>query len=68
MMVLISNLEEMDLLQIAPMMQYAEDHHLKFLSDTTGYLARVERRDGKMLYHFRIRACIEIHERTRKAG
>ncbi len=68
MMVLISNLEEMDLLQIAPMMQYAEDRHLKFLSDTTGYLARVERRDGKMLYHFRIRACIEIHVRTRKAG
>ncbi len=68
MMVLVSNLEELNLMQIAPMMQYAKDHGMKFLSDTTGYLARVERKDGKTLYHFRIRACIEIHERTRKAG
>ena len=67
MMIAVTDLEHMNLMQIAPMMQYAKDHHLTFLSDTTGYIARVEVRDGKPLYHFRIRACIEIHPRTEKA-
>lgn len=66
MMVTISDLEHMNMSQIAPMMQYAKDPHLTFLSDTTGYLARVELRDNLPCYHFRIRACIEVHPRTRK--
>lgn len=66
MMVTITDLEHMNLLQIEPLMRYAKDHHLTFLSDTTGYLARIELKDNRPCYHFRIRACIEIKPRTRK--
>ena len=41
------------------MITFARANNLTYLSDTTGYLMRVEENDGAPVYHFRIRACVE---------
>ena len=47
------------LMELAPMITFARANNLTYLSDTTGYLMRVEENDGAPVYHFRIRACVE---------
>jgi DNA-binding transcriptional MerR regulator len=54
--------EEMNLLQLAPMIEYAKTIHKPFLSDTTGYLARIRHDDKGTILDFRIRACIEEND------
>lgn len=62
MMITLENLEEMNLEDIAPMMNYAKEHGYTFLSDTTGYLACFEMHEGKPVFHYRVRACVEVND------
>lgn len=54
--------EKMNILQIAPMIEYAKEIGKPFISDTTGYLARIRHDDQGTVFDFRIRACIEENE------
>ena len=47
------------LMELAPMITFARANNLTYLSDTTGYLMRVEEDHDAPVYHFRIRACVE---------
>jgi DNA-binding transcriptional MerR regulator len=58
-MVSLRNCEKINILQLAPMMAYAKKNHHTFLSDTTGYLARIRHDEQGVIFDFRIRACIE---------
>ncbi len=58
-MITLSNLSSINILSLAPMMQYAKDNHTPFISDTTAYLAFIHYEDNIPFYTFRIRACIE---------
>lgn len=58
-MLVVSSLDEVNIMQLAPMMNYAKEHGRTFLSDTTGYLMRVETGKKDPVFYFRIRACVE---------
>ena len=45
--------------ELEPMMSYAKMNKLQFQSDTTGYLIRIEKKQNKTFFHFRIRACVQ---------
>lgn len=51
--------EELNIMQLAPMIAYAKQISKPFISDTTGYLARIRHDDKGPIFDFRIRACIE---------
>ncbi|MBQ9327900.1 MAG: MerR family transcriptional regulator [Solobacterium sp.] len=59
--IILSDLTEINVLDLAPMMTYAKVNHLTFLSDTTGYLMRIQLIDEQPYFHFRIRACFETN-------
>ena len=61
-MIKVDNLAQINLLQLKSMMDYAKEKGKQFLSDTTGYLMHIENEDGKLVCHFRIRACIEAND------
>lgn len=56
------DLQEVNVLELAPLMNYAKEHGRSFISDTTGYLMRTEYRDGDYVFYFRIRACVEKND------
>ena len=55
----LNQFREINLKDLSPMMNYAKANGLTYLSDTTGYLVRIEMIDGKPQFAFRIRACVE---------
>lgn len=57
-----SDLEHINILDLAPMMNYAKKIKKPFLSDTTGYLVHIHYKDGVPVYLIRIRACIEEND------
>ena len=59
----LTDLSHINILQLAPMMKLAKERKQPFLSDTTGYLAGIRIKDGKRVFTFRLRACIEKQER-----
>lgn len=61
-MLVVDHLDEVNILQLAPMMNYAKEHHRTFISDTTGYLMRIETGEGSPSFFFRIRACVEQND------
>ena len=61
-MIKVDDLTQINLLQLKPMMDYAKKTGKPFLSDTTGYLMHIENEDGRLVCHFRIRACIEAND------
>ena len=61
-MLVVDHLDEVNILQLAPMMNYAKEHHRTFISDTTGYLMRIETGEGSSSFFFRIRACVEQND------
>lgn len=61
-MVSLRNCTEINIQQLAPMIQYAKEIHKPFISDTTGYLARIRHDEKGMIFDFRIRACIEQND------
>jgi DNA-binding transcriptional MerR regulator len=63
MIVRLTTLNELNLLQLKPMMDYAKQLKKPFISDTTAYLVRMQLEDKKPVYDFRIRACIEANQK-----
>ncbi|MCR5795609.1 MAG: MerR family transcriptional regulator [Solobacterium sp.] len=61
-MITLKDLSEISLKQLQPMMDEAKKNGTPFISDTTGYLMHVEKRSDDLVYHFRIRACIETND------
>ncbi len=61
-MITLSDLTQINILSLAPMMQYAKDHDTPFISDTTAYLAFIHYENDIPFYTFRIRACIEKND------
>lgn len=61
-MISLHGLNAINVLQLQPMMDEAKKKGTPFISDTTGYLMRVEKRSDEFIYHFRIRACIETND------
>ena len=61
-MISLRDLNAINILQLQPMMDEAKKKGTPFISDTTGYLMRVEKRSDEFIYHFRIRACIETND------
>ena len=60
--VYMKDLTHINILDIAPMMNYAKKLNKKFISDTTGYLVGVTYEDKDPVYIMRIRACIETND------
>lgn len=60
--VYIKDLTHINILDIAPMINYAKKLNKKFISDTTGYLVGVTYEDKDPVYIMRIRACIETND------
>ena len=58
----LSSLDEISLLDIAPMIEHAKKLKKPFVSDATGYLMRIHHKNGNRIYDFRIRACISIND------
>lgn len=58
----LENLNQMNILDLAPMMNYAKKMGKPFLSDTTGYLIDTYYENGKAVYLIRIRACVEEND------
>ena len=58
----ISNMNQIRLEQIQPMISYAKENNCRYLSGTTGYLMNIENRDGTQICHFRIRAVVEKND------
>ena len=58
----LSDLSSMNLMRLKPMMDLAKKNGTPFISDTTGYLVYIQNVNGKRVYHFRIRACIERND------
>lgn len=56
------DLTHINILDIAPMINYAKKLNKKFISDTTGYLVGVTYEDKDPVYIMRIRACIETND------
>jgi len=63
-MISLTDLSSVNILQLKPMMSYAKEKGMPFLSDTTGYLMHIEKKDSAFIYHFRIRACIEVNQKV----
>ena len=61
-MISLQDLNAINVLQLQPMMDEAKKKGTPFISDTTGYLMRAEKRSDHFIYHFRIRACIETND------
>lgn len=61
-MVILQDLSKISVRQLQPMMDEAKKNGTPFISDTTGYLMHVEKRSDELVYHFRIRACIEKND------
>ena len=55
----LTDFHSINLLSLKPMMSFAKEHGHTFISDTTGYLARIHYEHDQPVYDFRIRACIE---------
>lgn len=55
----LSSFTNINILDLKPMMSLAKKHHFTFISDTTGYLARIRYENGHPMFDFRIRACYE---------
>ncbi len=62
-MIALTDLSSVNVMQLKPMMTYAKEKGRPFLSDTTGYLMHIEKKNSDFVYHFRIRACIEINQK-----
>lgn len=60
--VYMKDLTHINILDIAPMINYAKKLNKKFISDTTGYLGGVTYEDKDPVYIMRIRACIETND------
>ena len=60
--VYMKDLTHINILDIAPMINYAKKLNKKFISDTTGYLVGVTYEDKDPVYIMRIRACIETND------
>ena len=60
--VYMKDLTHINILDIAPMMNYDKKLNKKFISDTTGYLVGVTYEDKDPVYIMRIRACIETND------
>lgn len=58
----LQTLDSINILQLAPMMNFAKSLGKPFVSDTTGYLACISMKNGKRVFNFRIRACIEPND------
>jgi DNA-binding transcriptional MerR regulator len=58
----VSDISRIRLEQIEPMISYARENHLRYLSGTTGYLMNIENRSGAQICHFRIRAVVEKND------
>lgn len=54
----LSRLDQMNLMMLKPLMDYAKENRYVFISDTTGYLLRVQIKNEQMLFRFRIRAAV----------
>ncbi|MCR5447820.1 MAG: MerR family transcriptional regulator [Solobacterium sp.] len=55
----LSRLDRMNLMILKPLMDYAKQNNYIFISDTTGYLLRVQIKDDQTQFRFRIRAAVE---------
>lgn len=55
----VSDMNQIRLSQIEPMITYAGENGYRYLSGTTGYLMNIENRGGRQICHFRIRAAVE---------
>ncbi|MDO5122609.1 MAG: MerR family transcriptional regulator [Erysipelotrichaceae bacterium] len=55
----LSRLDQMNLLTLKPLMDYAKQNNYVFISDTTGYLLRVQIKENQTQFRFRIRAAVE---------
>ena len=55
----LTQFDSINVLSLKPMMNFAKKNNYKFISDTTGYLARIYYKNDVPTYDFRIRACIE---------
>lgn len=60
--VYMKDLTHINILDIAPMINYAKKLNKKFISDTTGYLVGVTYEDKDPVYIMHIRACIETND------
>lgn len=58
---ILDNLKEINLLKLKPLMDYAKANRTPFVSNTTAYLISIKSMDDRILYYFRIRACIEMN-------
>ena len=58
----LDNLNEINLLELKPLMDYARNNSTPFVSDTTAYLISIKNSSDRILYYFRIRACIEMNQ------
>ena len=45
--------------ELEPMICYARKHNMTFISDTTGFLMSIKKKNDDMLLSFRIRACVK---------
>jgi len=61
-MLSLRNCEEVNIKQLAPMIEYAKKIQQPFCSDTTAYLARIHHDENGTIFDFRIRACIEEND------
>ena len=61
-MLSLRNCEEVNIKQLAPMIEYAKKIQQPFCSDTTAYLARIRHDENGTIFDFRIRACIEEND------
>ena len=57
--IILNDFRELSIRDLEPMMTYAKVNKLRFLSDTTGYLMRIEMKHNKTYFHFRIRSCVQ---------
>lgn len=55
----ITDFKEVNISQLKPMIEYAKNNNLKYISDTTAFLVGFSKKEDKTVYIFRIRACIQ---------
>ncbi len=53
------DLTHINIKDLEPMINYAKEINMPFISDSTGYLAGISYEEGKPVFIMRIRACIE---------
>lgn len=58
----VTDFREINLEQLKPMIDYAKNNNLKYISDTTAFLVGFSKREEKTVYIFRIRACIQEND------